>query len=129
MLLVEQDIKDIYARIKQDIEAIYSMQDIDPIALKFLYFKSLNLGVALSEYKREEQSKAFIKQQEEQRKASVIDWNAKVGKGVIDEPTPLKEPNTEEKIYTLSFRCELTKQQATALKDFLVNNNIKYEKI
>lgn len=131
--LIEEDIRDWFGRIMQDLEAIYSMNDVNQIELKLLYLKSLNLGVALSEYKREEQRKAFLKEKEAERVASVIDWSAKVEKPVTSEPTPLKEPykepSTEEKLYTLSFRCELTKNQANALKQFLINNNIKYEKI
>lgn len=130
---IKQDIESLYTQINQDLEAIYSMSNIDHISVKFLYFKFLNLSLALTEYKREEEHKTFLKEQEDKKKAEIIDWNKKVEKGVIDEPTPLQEPlfkkTSEERILSLSFKCELTLQQAKDLKQFFIDNQIKYEKI
>lgn len=125
---IKEEIIDWHKRIMQDIEAIYEMKDYDTIALKYMYYQSLNLSLAISEYKREEQSKALLKAREEEKIAKTIDWNAKVESGVLDEPTPLKT-TIEEPTRTLSFRVELTNSQAKALKQFFIDNNIKYEKI
>jgi hypothetical protein len=125
---IKKEIVDWHDRIMQDIEAIYEMKDYDTIALKYIYYQSLNLSLAISEYKREEQSKALLKAREEEKIAKTIDWNAKVESGVLDEPTPLKT-TIEEPKRTLSFKVELTNTQAKALKQFFIDNNIKYEKI
>lgn len=123
--LIKSEIDEIHDRIVNDIEAIYEMYDVDQISLKFLYFKALNLGVALNEYNREKAEKDLLKQKEQERIEKAIDWNKNVNSIGKDDPIlPV-----EEKLYSLSFKCHLTKKQAEALKTFLVSNNIKYEKI
>lgn len=127
---IRLDILDLHNRIIQDIEAIYNMQGVDIVDLKYKYFKLLNLSMSISEYKREQESKEFLKRQEEERTAKIIDWNKKVENGEIGEPTPLKAPNIiNEPTFDLSFKCTLTKSQMLALKEFFVANKIKYEKI
>lgn len=124
---VKEDIEAWLTRVKQDIEAIYNMKGVDEIALKYIYLKSLNLSVALNEYNREMESKAFLKEKEEEKKASIIDWNKNYESAVTNEPTPLKEATSNTRVFR--FSVELTNEQAKALKQFFVENNIKYEKI
>lgn len=125
---IKEEIVDWHKRIMQDIEAIYEMKDYDTFALKYMYYQSLNLSLAISEYKREEQSKALLKEREEERVAKIIDWNERLEKTILNEPTPFKT-TIEEPTRTLSFKVELTNSQAKALKQFFIDNNIKYEKI
>ena len=133
---IKSEIDEIYKRVETDLENIYEMENTDHISLKFHYFKSLNLGVALSEYNREQREKEAIKQREAEKRQQIINWNKTVNT-IEAEPTEIKQPflspsnNSDgvEKLYTLSFKCELTAMQASSLKKFLIENNIKYEKI
>lgn len=122
-----KEIDHIFSKAKNDlmtIDNIVQNEETNKQVTDF-YFKHIDqsdcLGLSLNEAKRIEAAKARLeevkKQQEktEQTKQTII--------------TQKKEDKPEEKVYELSFKTYLTKEQMLKLKEFFINNNIKYEKI
>ena len=90
-----------------------------------IYFKNINnpncLSLALNEAKHIEVRRTQI---EEIRKAQ--EKKAEEQKQTI---IPKQELEEKEQLFELKFKVTLTKNQMFMLKEFFVNNNIKYEKI
>lgn len=127
MKQVQADIDHIIAKTKNDLMTIDSIvkNEETNAQVRDFYFRNINnpsvLGASLEEAKRIEATKSRLaemkKQQEEAEKAKQT---------II----PQKQDNSvDEKIYELCFKAYLTKEQMIKLKEFFINNNIKYEKI
>ncbi len=126
MKQIQEDIDHIIAKTKNDlmtIDSIVKNEETNAQTRDF-YFRNINnpsvLGESLNEAKRIEAIKSNLaemkKQQEEAEKAKQT---------II----PKQEQQETEKIYELCFKTYLTKEQMFKLKEFFVENNIKYEKI
>lgn len=121
---VQADIDHVIAKTKNDLMTIDSIvkNEETNAQVRDFYFRNINnpsvLGASLEEAKRIEATKSRLtemkKQQEEVEKTKQI---------II--------PKQEQpaKVYELCFRTYMTKEQMLKLKEFFVNNNIKYEKI
>ena len=126
-----KEIDHIFAKTKNDLMTINNIvqnEETNKQVTDF-YFKNINkadcLGLALNEAKAIEATKSRInemKKQEEEKK--VVTGTAK--------QTIIPESEQQEKLvlYSLKFEVvEVTKEQAMLLKEFFINNNIKYRKL
>lgn len=126
-----KEIDHIFAKTKNDLMTINNIvqnEETNKQVTDF-YFKNINkadcLGLALNEAKAIEATKSKIaemKKQEEEKK--VVTGTAK--------QTIIPESEQQEKLvlYSLKFEVvEVTKEQAMLLKEFFINNNIKYRKL
>lgn len=122
-----KEIDHVISKTKTDLMTIDSMvvnEETNKLVTEF-YFKNINkpnvLGESLSEAKHIEARKAQI---EEVKKAQ--EKKAEEQKQTI---IPKQEAEEKEQLFELKFKVTLTKNHMFMLKDFFVNNNIKYEKI
>lgn len=124
---VFKEINHIISKTKTDLMTIDNMvvnEETNKLVTEF-YFKNINkpnvLGESLNEAKHIEVRRTQI---EEIRKAQ--EKKAEEQKQTIIPKQELKE---KEQLFELKFKVTLTKNQMFMLKEFFVNNNIKYEKI
>lgn len=122
-----KEIDHVIAKAKGDlmtIDNIVKNEDTNKQATEF-YFKNINnpncLSLALNEAKHIEARKAQI---EEVKK--IQEKKAEEQKQTI---IPKQKAEEKEQLYELKFKVTLNKNQMFVLKEFFVNNNIKYEKI
>lgn len=126
MKTIQQEIDHIISKAKTDLMTINSMvvnEETNKQVTDF-YFKHIAdsdcLGKALNEAKAIEASKARITEMKKQETEKV---NA-TKQTIIPQQEQMKE-----QLYELKFKVILSKSQMFLLKDFLTNNDIKYEKL
>ncbi len=93
----------------------------DTAAIKQKYFEDLSLANAITEHKRIETEKQRIAAQEMARKQQ-----AAAAENVTPMPTQATE--TAEQVHTLAFKVTGTAAQLNALKAFMTENKIKFER-
>ena len=93
----------------------------DTVAIKQKYFEDLSLANAITEHKRIEAEKQRIAAQE----AAQAQQAAEAQK---DESAPVQANETTEKVFTLAFKVTGTAEQLNALKAFMNDNKIKFER-
>lgn len=93
----------------------------DTAAIKQKYFEDLSLANAITEHKRIEAEKQRIAAQEAARKQQ-----AAAAENVTPMPTQAIE--TAEQVHTLAFKVTGTAAQLNALKAFMTENKIKFER-
>lgn len=144
---VETDLFNIAMRIIDDLAVISQTyhDETEQVAIKAEYFKTLNLAVTLSEYKKKQEYRAYL---ERLRNEPPKDETQADTSATTDETKSSEQPTAEpqkvvltangevkaqevpkEKTYTLSFSVTATKEQLIALKAFLAENEIEYTKI
>ncbi len=128
MKTIQNEIDHIFAKAKNDLMTINSIvqnEETNKQVTDF-YFKHINesdcLGMSLNEAKSIEATKSRIAEMKKQeaQKSNV----ATTKQTIIPEQEQVKE-----QLYELRFKVTLTKSQMFLLKDFFMNNNIKFEKI
>ena len=93
----------------------------DTVAIKQKYFEDLSLANAITEHKRIEAEKQRIAAQEAaQAQQAAAEQKAK--------PAPVQATEETEKVFTLAFKVTGTAEQLNALKAFLHDNKIKFER-
>ena len=109
-------------------------------AVRAKYVETLDITTALDYQEELMKAEERFKQQEEARAQRAALEAARQGQIPAAEekpPVPAQEPIREpayqpaasEKLYPLTLAFQITQPQATALKQFLEKNNIKYQKI
>lgn len=125
---IEEDIKHVIVKSRQDLEVIKSLNtEFEDILIDF-YFKTLNLTETMGEKTRLEEQKKKIEAINKQKEL----LNAEKNKTSIQASE--NKQNTQEIPYTqelqqLDFRVWVTQEQKFYLREFLVKNNIKYGKV
>ena len=116
--------KEIDARVEQIKSELATIEALggDVVAIKQKYFENLSLANAITEHKRIEDEKQRIAAQQ----AALAQQVAAVEQAA---PAPVAEPQEEEeKTFSLSFKVTGTAAQLNALKAFMVENKIKFER-
>lgn len=133
MKSVREDIEIISKRTKVDITYLEAAVDPQYItAVRAEYMKHLDIEKALDHRDRLIATEQAFRQREAQRAASRPPVEEKPPVAVqepVREPAPIPQHRREEKLYPLTLAFQLTQEQANALKQFLTENNIKYQKI
>lgn len=113
----------------EDVEAIRQLPEGEQPEVMAEYKKELNLSVVLAQYherkRRAEEEKAHLEARKEQEKQETVRIER------VMETTPVIVPAEpkEEKIYRTTFRVQGTKSQLLKLREFLKENDIKWETV
>ncbi len=131
---IKKEIQDIVKKADNDIKVIEDLKSEFEFQVKDAYFKNLDLGQALIENNRLEKQKELPKPKEE-IKEEVVEAinNDDAVDAVIYSVEAIKadvavenDVQVTEEIIKLTFTVECTKEQLTALGQYMKNNGIKY---
>ena len=112
------EIDEKFAKIRDDLSVIESLNSVDKDGLKAFYFRSLNIALAIKENERLLKERALI----EERKAKESE--------VADKPTTIQQVSKNTNTgFTIRFEVTGTAIEIQNLKKFLNDNNIKYKAI
>lgn len=121
MTAIKKEIDAAIEKIKTELTTIEALGG-DVVAIKQKYFEDLSLANAITEHKRieaEKQRIAALQAAQEQQAAEAKK----------DEPAPVQEPvAADEKVFSLAFKVTGTAAQLNALKVFMNENKIKFER-
>lgn len=126
---IETEITERIKQVKNDLVVIDSL-NIDPqiqLQVKDTFLRTFNLSQALAEKSRLEQQKLSMQQYETQNKPREAVQEVKVETPIAPVETKV-EPQAPE-IVIQDFRVWATKAQLDGLKNYLLQNNIKYGKV
>lgn len=117
-------------RVSQDVTTISGMEDAEEIMAE--YRQCLDLGRALSAVQDRHQRIEDERRAAEERKAAMEAQQAAVEKvDAVAPPTvlepPVAAPVEPEKVYKCSFTVRATKTQLRKLKEFMMQEGIRYE--
>lgn len=120
MAAIKKDIDATIAKIQTELVTIEALGG-DTVSIKQKYFEDLSLANAITEHKRIEAEKERIQAQmaAQAQQAAEIKQEA---------PAPVNEPVAEEKTHTIAFKVTGTAAQLNALKAFMTENKIKFER-
>lgn len=137
---IHKEITDLFTKVEDDLKAITELQSKYELQIIKAYLNDFDLTAALQEKKHLEEQAAKmveyerIQKEREQvkREQAAQEEEAQPQSQAPAAPAPaetksVSDPAAEpEKKYVLAFRVKGTKEQLTALKRFLVENNIEY---
>ena len=123
MKAVEETLTEIVRRTEGDLLALDAVEPEFSVAVRARYAETLDIGAAL----RYQQA---LRDAEEAARRRAADTAQAPVRPSATVNAPAAEPaHYQEKLYLLRLELYLTQPQATALKQFLVENGIDYEKI
>ena len=134
---IQKEITDLFIKVEDDMKVISELQSEYELQIKDIYLREFDLTAALQEKKRlEEQSAkmAEYNRQQEERKRQAQESQTEVTRpqsSIKPENQVVLTPGVEpdDKMFMLDFRVWATTEQLRALKQFLVDNGIKYGKV
>ena len=136
MSAVKKEIDTIIKRINSDTMAIKALEIECEAQMLDVYFRKLSLSDAMQEKRRWEDQLERLKRFEEEKRKKRVQTQAKAEtvkfKEVKEEKRQEKaqpEPEKREQLQVLDFRVFVTQEQKMALKEFLINNQIKYGRV
>lgn len=121
MAAIKKEIDAAIAKIQTELVTIEALGG-DTVSIKQKYFEDLSLANAITEHKRIEAEKERIQAQ----MAAQAQQAAEVKQ---EAPAPVNEPVEDEKTFTLAFKVTGTATQLNALKAFMNENKIKFERV
>lgn len=129
---ITKEITSTVEKVKTDLQVIETLNSEFDLQVKDKYLQTLDLTQALQEKTRLEEQKAkleeFKKQQEQKTENVIQDIKAKL-EPVAEQPIEQKPIEIEQELEVIDFRVYVTSEQKRALKEFLINNNIKVGKV
>lgn len=127
---IESEIASSANKLREDIEVVKGLKSSHEISLLNTLFYSLDLGEVLKQHNAlialEERQKA-----EQAAAESVVEETVAVAEEDVEETVAEKEEetvDTPEPLQEIAFRVWVTEEQKFALKNFLVQNGIRYGK-
>lgn len=125
MKKVEEDMTITAKRIRAELLVVETVESEYAAAVKLKFKETLDFDAALKYRSALKAASEAAKRSQEQTPAEEVKQpTAAACEPAIEHPAP-----QNEKLYTLSLRFALTMKQANALKQFLADNGINYEKI
>jgi len=121
---IEEEIKGAISKVKADLEIIDSLKTEFDLQIKDTYLKTLNLSSALSEKTRLEEQKEKLEKMKEKQIVVIDDT-----KNLEIVNTKKVNYSTKEELQQIDFRVHVTQEQKFNLREFIMKNNIKYEKV
>lgn len=113
----------------EDVEAIRQLPEDEQPEVMAEYKKKLNLSTVLAEYherkRRAAEEKAHLEVRREQAKQEAV----RIERVMETAPVIVPAEPKEEKIYRTTFRVCGTKSQLLKLREFLKENDIKWETV
>lgn len=125
MKKVEEAMKALVKRTRAELLVVESVEPENAAAVRLKYKETLDFDAALK-YRSALKSAA---EAEKQRQIQTPAEEPKQPTAVAREPEIAPAAHQDEKLYTLRLQFALTMKQANALKQFLADNGINYEKI
>ena len=126
MPAVEAEITDRVKRTNADMMVLNTIEDEYSLAVREVYMQTYDIEAAVAKrealkrtadaYRAVEQPKS---KPEEQKPAEPT----------VEPQKPVEMPAEDEQLYLLRLEMQVTKSQAAALKTFLIQNNINFQKI
>lgn len=127
-------------RVNVDMALIDGVNPKYMAAVRTMYINTLDITAAMNHQDELMEAEARFRAQEEARQQRMAQAAARLGQipaaeekppVAAQEPVrePAPQPSVSEKLYPLTLAFQLTKAQAAALKQFLTDNNINYQKI
>lgn len=144
MKSVRAALEDKAKRVNVDVALLDGVDPEFMAAVRTKYIETLDITIAMNYQDRLIEDKARFQAQEAARqqrlaqmaaRQSQIPTQAEKPPVAVQEPVreparePAPQPTVSEKLYPLTLAFQLTKAQAAALKQFLADNNIQYQKI
>ena len=131
---VSADLEKLKADIESAVAVIEELHSPDEATIKAFYFRTLNLGQALAENKRlqEERARAeqILRAKENSEKPNIPEATVQAQKVEMPQEQPqVVSIFGDDELTTVSFEVKGTIAQLKALKQFLTENNIRYNKI
>lgn len=149
---LEQGYSDLFDRLREDIKALEQLPERFRDKALLRYVEDFSLSAALREGKRLEELEKLVeerrKQQEEEREARRIEENRRLEAAreaqkqekidVKQEPVQKEEPKAEipqepqkpqEEVFQMDFRVWGTREQILGLRQYLINNQMKFGKV
>lgn len=130
MTSLKNQINEYVNKVVEDVEAIKNLPEDEQPEVMAEYKKRLNLSVVLAEYherkRRAEEEKAQLEARKEQEKQEAARVERVMETAPVIVPT---EPPKDEKVYRTTFRVCGTKSQLLKLREFLKENDIKWETV
>lgn len=127
---IESEIASSANKLREDIEVVKGLKSSHEVSLLNTLFYSLDLGEVLKQHNTlialEERQKA-----EQAAAESVVEETVAVAEEDVEETVAEKEEetvDTPEPLQEIAFRVWVTEEQKFALKNFLVQNGIRYGK-
>ena len=122
MTAIKKEIDAAIEKIKTELATIEALGG-GVVAIKQKYFEDLSLANAITEHKRIEAEKQRIAALQAAQEQSAAEAKK-------DEPAPVQEPvaAADEKVFSLAFKVTGTAAQLNALKAFMNENKIKFER-
>lgn len=129
MTSLKNKVNEYVNKVVEDVEAIKQLPEDEQPEIMAEYKKKLNLSTVLAEYherkRRAEEEKARLEERREQAKQEA----ARVERVMETAPVIVPAEPKEEKIYRTTFRVCGTKSQLLKLREFLKENDIKWETV
>lgn len=136
---IEKEIMDLFIKIESDLQVINELQSEFELQIKDTYLKSFDLTAALQEKKRLEEQAAKIAehkrlQAEKQREAEhereqALPFEARQQEPHLQTVSRSEPVKAELPVLQFDFRIWATREQLAVLKQFLLENDIKYGKV
>lgn len=128
---VEEGLAAMVQQTEDDLQALDTVEPEFAAAVRARYMETLNIGAALR-YKQTLVAAAEAAKRRAEAMAAPVEAPVQMPEAVQEAPAAHAEPELAEEpvtLYLLRLEFRLTKDQASALKRFLEENNIDYMKI
>lgn len=129
MTKVEDEIIVWSKRVNADLLALDTIEEEYKAAVREVYVRTLDIESAMAHRKSLKAAAEAFRAAEEARQAEQEAPAQEAVQPVIAHAEPEPEAQEIERMYRLRLELHLTMKQANALKKFLAENNIDYEKI
>lgn len=130
MTSLKNQINEYVNNVVEDVEAIKNLPEDEQPEIMAEYKKRLNLSVVLAEYherkRRAEEEKAQLEARREAAQQEAVRIERVMETAPVIVPA---EPPKDEKVYRTTFRVCGTKSQLLKLREFLKENDIKWETV
>ena len=126
MSKVDSDLNAMVKRVGADMLVLETVEPEYKAAVRAEYMRTLDIEIAMNHRKQLQDAAAAFKRSETEQAKQTPNEEPEREKTAKMEPY---EESKTERIYSLRLEFQLTRNQATALKRFLENNNISYHKI
>lgn len=116
---IKDEIEIMSNRVQSDVEALKTVDPEHAAAVRREYYRTLDLGTAMRCLTELREAAAAIKQEAPTNNPPEPEKPAE----------PVQEPQMSEKLYKLRLEFDITQNQATELKQYLIDNGIAFRKI
>lgn len=126
---IEEEIIGWGKRVNADLLALDTIEDEYKVAVREVYVRTLDIEAAMAHRKSLKAAAEAFRAAEEARQAEQETPAQEAVQPVSAPADPEPESQQTDRIYRLRLEFHLTMNQANALKKFLADNHIDYEKI